>query len=32
MASFKNNGKLISANYVKPVDYLKIVDELYFGQ
>ena len=29
---FKNNGKLISANYVKPVDYLKIVDELYFGQ
>lgn len=27
---FQENGTLIPSNYVKPVDYLKVVDALYF--
>ena len=29
---FQDTAKLIPENYVKPVDYLVIVDELYFGK
>ncbi len=29
---FRENGIPIPSNYVKPVDYLKIVDELYFKE
>ncbi|MBQ6221429.1 MAG: Holliday junction resolvase RecU [Solobacterium sp.] len=29
---FKANGILIPGSYVKPVDYLKIVDKLYFSE
>ncbi len=29
---FEENGRTIAYNYVKPVDYLKITDELYFEE
>ena len=29
---FRENGSLIPSSYLKPVDYLQIIDEMYFGQ
>ena len=29
---FRENGKLIPATYIRPVDYLKVVDEIYFNE
>ena len=31
-AWFEENGHPIAYNYVKPVDYLKIIDALYFKE
>lgn len=31
-AWFKENGIIIPYNYVKPVDFLKVIDELYFNK
>lgn len=29
---FRENGTLIPATYIRPVDYLKVVDEIYFNE